>query len=60
MDFEATMRIEREDEPAVAFAWMPAGSSPLVNGPIPEAQLVKIARDVDVAMRPDGEERVVS
>ena len=60
MDFDDTMDIQRDEAPRLAFASMPAGPLPLANGPIPEAQLVKIARDVDVAIRQDGEERIVS
>lgn len=60
MDFNDRMDRDQDDEPRVAFVTMPAGPQPLINGPIPEAHLVKVARDVDVAMRQDGEERIVS
>lgn len=60
MDLFGTRELERGDEITHAFVTMPAGPRPLINGPIPEAHLVKIARDVDAAIRRDEDERVVS
>lgn len=50
---------ERDEIPEV-FALLPYGSLPLSDGPIPQAQLVKIAQDVDSAIRQEGEEKTVS